>query len=149
MIITLNLNRGKVLDEVAKTTAYTGAKMDDEAAYERIFTTDEDLASISRFWDETCVSACEKLKKFLVSECTNQSGDYVLTLELSTAFDIALSDSMQRELFSFFVNNITGKWYAFTNKGEAGEYLQGAAILLEGVHRKACYKRRPKRPSYV
>ena len=40
--IVLTVNKESVYEEVAQTTSYTGAKMDDELAYNRIFTTDED-----------------------------------------------------------------------------------------------------------
>ena len=39
--IALTVNKESVYEEVAQTTAYTGAKMDNELAYNRIFTTDE------------------------------------------------------------------------------------------------------------
>jgi hypothetical protein len=47
--IILTVNKEKVYEEVAKTTSYTGAKMDDELAYDRIFTTDEDKSMLERF----------------------------------------------------------------------------------------------------
>ncbi len=57
-------------------------------------------------------------------------------------------EAMQEEMRSFFVMNITAKWYVFTNKGEAGQYSLDAAAHMEGLRRKACYKRRPVRPTY-
>ena len=38
-VVDITVNKGDVLNEVAKTTAYSGAKMTgEEGAYERIFT---------------------------------------------------------------------------------------------------------------
>ena len=68
MEITLKVNKEAVYDEVAKTTEYTGAKMDDEHAYEVISTTDEDKAMLERFWNECKNMVCNSLKKVLVSE---------------------------------------------------------------------------------
>ncbi len=147
--ISLLIEKQKVYEEVAQTTSYTGAKLKDEdpKAYDRMMTTDADQSQLERFWTESCVATCEALKKYLDEEETDSTG-FHLTLSLSSSFDESLRDSMEKELFSFFVMNITAKWYVFTNKREAGEYAASAASFLEGVHRKACYKKRPKRPTF-
>ena len=45
--VVLLIDKAKVYEEVAQTTAYTGAKMDgDEKAYERISTIDGDRKSV-------------------------------------------------------------------------------------------------------
>lgn len=147
MEITLKVNKETVYDEVAKTTEYTGAKMDDEHAYEVISTTDEDKAMLERFWDECKNMVCNSLKKVLVSE-VEAEGEYSLTLGLSTAFEESLTESMQRSLFSFFVMNITAKWYTFANKSEATGYATEAATYIEDIMRKAFFKKKPTRPTY-
>lgn len=148
MEITLKINKEAVYEEVAKTTSYTGAKMEDGDAYERIFTTDEDVEMLERFWNECKNLVCNSLKKVLVSE-TEADGEYSLRLGLSTAFDESLTDSMQRSLFSFFVMNITAKWYTFANKSEATGYATEAATYIEDIMRKAFYKKKPTRPTYT
>ena len=147
METTLKVNKEAVYDEVAKTTEYTGAKMDDEHAYEVISTTDEDKAMLERFWNECKNMVCNSLKKVLVSE-VEADGEYSLTLGLSTAFDDSLTESMQRSLFSFFVMNITAKWYTFANKSEATGYATEAATYIEDIMRKAFFKKKPTRPTY-
>lgn len=145
--IVLTVNKEKVYEEVAQTTSYTGAKMDDEHAYERIFTTDEDKSMLERFWNESKNTVCNSLKKILLSEI-EASGEYQLSLGVSSSFDEALTESMNRSLFSFFVMSITAKWYTFTNKEEATGYATEAAIYMEDVMRKAFFKKRPIRPMY-
>ena len=147
MEVTLTISKESVYDEVAKTTEYTGAKMDDEHAYEVISTTDEDKAMLERFWNECKNMVCNSLKKVLVSE-VEAEGEYSLTLGLSTAFDESLTESMQRSLFSFFVMNITAKWYTFANKSEATGYATEAATYIEDIMRKAFFKKKPTRPTY-
>lgn len=144
----LRVRREDVYDKVAQTTAYTGAKMKDEHAYERIFIIDEDKSMLDRFWDECKNTICNSMKKVLSSERETEEGEYVLTLNLSSAFDENLTESMQRSLFSFFVMNITAKWYTFTNKSEATGYASEAATYIEDIMRKAFFKKRPKRPTY-
>lgn len=148
MEVVLTVDRRGVYDEVAKTTEYTGAKMDDELAYETVSTTEEDEVMLERFWDECKSALCNSLKRMLVKEEETKNGVYELTLELSSAFNNALTQSMQRSLFSFFVMNITAKWYAFTNKGEATGYATQAATCIEDIMRKALFKRKPERPVF-
>jgi hypothetical protein len=147
MEITLRINKEDVYDEVAKTTEYTGAKMDDEHAYEKISTTEEDKTMLERFWNECKNMVSGSLKRVLVSE-VEMNGEYSLTLGLSTAFDESLTGSMQRSLFSFFVMNITAKWYTFANKSEATGYATEAATYIEDIMRKAFHKKKPTRPTY-
>ncbi len=145
--ITFTINKKAVYEEVAQTTSYTGAKMDDENAYDRIFTTDEDLSMLERFWNESKNTVCNTTKKLLTSE-SETDGVFTLALQLSASFDEALTESMQRSLFSFFVMNITAKWYTFTNKQEATGYATEAATYLEDIMRKAYFKKKPMRPTY-
>lgn len=151
MTITLTINRDNVYKEVAKTTAYTGAKMDDEFAYDKIFTTDEDQEMLLRFWNESKNTICQALKRVLDSEVESASTlgtDYTLTLDVSASFDTALQDSIKSSLFSFFVMNITSKWYTFTNKSETTNYAAEAASYLEDIKRKVFFKKKPTRPTF-
>ena len=99
MEIALRIDKEAVYEEVAQTTAYTGTKMDDVTAYDRIFTTDEDKSMLERFWSESKNTLCNALKKMLMEE-TEEEGAYRLSLSLSNSFDAALTESMQRSLFS-------------------------------------------------
>lgn len=148
--VTLTVDKDSVLTEVAKTTSYVGKKMDgDDDAYDRIFTTDADREMLERFWSESQIAVCEQLKKQLADEQTKDNGDWEIKLCLSQSFDTTLENSMNKELVSFFVMNIVAKWFAFCNKKEAGNYGTAANELLVGVHKKALYKKRPTRPTYV
>lgn len=142
------LNKNEIFEEVAKTTLYTGVKMDDdEKAYDRIFTTDEDKIILNRFWEESKNTVCDFLKRILSSE--NEENDILtIKLELSAAFDTSLESSMRSSLISFFVMNITSKWFNLTNKQESAGCAAEAATYLEDVKRKALFKKKPTRPIY-
>lgn len=146
-IKTLTVDKGKVYEEVAKTTHYTGKKTEEGQSFERISTTKHDDEMLERFWSESKDMVCNSLKKQLSYE-TEADGCYDITLELSGSFDEALSDSMERSLFSFFVMNITAKWYTLANKEEAAGYAEEAATYMDDVKRKAYYKKKPVRPTY-
>ena len=102
---------------------------------------------LERFWNESKNTACNSLKKILLNE-VEREGIYQLSLGVSSSFDEALTESMERSLFSFFVMNITAKWYTFTNKEEAAGYATEAATYMEDIMRKAFFKRKPMRPTY-
>ena len=151
--VTLTVSKQRVYDEVAKTTSYTGSKMQgDDTAYDRIFTTDADRSMLERFWTEASNAATEKLKKFIIEVSDNSEGnaidlsrDYVVKLELSSSYDDNLTESVQASLFSFFVSAIVSKWYKFTNKGETESYAADAMGMMEDVMGKIFYRKKPRR----
>ncbi|MCU6767350.1 hypothetical protein OCV73_00035 [Barnesiella propionica] len=145
--ITLIVNRASVYDEVAKTTSYTGAKMqnEDETAYNRIFTTDEDQQMLERFWIEACHIATDNFKPFIMHVSKYTESDYIVKLKLSSSFDENLNATTESSLFSFFVVTIVAKWYQFTNKGETEYYTNYATKLMTDVMRKIYWKKKPKR----
>lgn len=148
MEITLTINKSDVLKEVAQTTSYTGSKkVGDDGALDRIATVDEDQVELQRFWDESRAEVAQSFIRLLASEGMN-GDDYEVKLNVSVSFDMSLLPSMQLGLFSYFVQNITGKWYVFTNKDEAGAFADRGSALLQEVKEKAFYKKMPTRPTY-
>lgn len=154
MRIELSVNKANVYDEVAKTTSYTGLKMmqEDEGAYKRIFTTDEDRLLLERFWVETCNVATEQFKPFIVSISAQPishgidlTRNYEVALELSSAFDSSLTQSIETTLHSFFVFSIVSKWYVFANKPEAEGSAVEAVGLLESVKKMIYSRKKPQR----
>lgn len=144
------INKLKVYDEVAKTTSYIGSRME-EGAYLRIFTTDEDRTMLERFWIESADTANEQLKRYIMDVNDNESGeydlanDYQVTLEVSSRYDTAFTNSISNSLFNYFVNNILCKWFFITNKEEASAYATNATAMMDDVKRKLAYKRKPTR----
>lgn len=151
--IKLTVNKMNVYNEVAKTTSYTGSKMEgDDKAYDRIFTTDDDRLMLERFWNEASNAATEQFKPFIQSVSAHSDGravdfekNYEVELGLSNSFDATLKDSIETSLFSFFVSFITCRWFKIANKKEAGEYGDDADGMLDDVMRKIYFKRKPKR----
>ena len=67
--IIIQIFQDDVYEEVAKATDYTGSKLidSDEGARDRILAADDDLAELSRFWEESVLATNENLKEMLVS----------------------------------------------------------------------------------
>lgn len=152
----LHIRKSEVYTEVAKTTGYIGAKMQqeggsgNEGAYERISTTDENAEMLERFWVEACSSVTERFKPFLTSVSTNteegKEEAYGVQLEISSAFDASLAGSVETDLFSYFVASIVAKWNRLANKKEAAEYAGEADALMDGMLRKLYWRRKPAKP---
>lgn len=150
METTLTIKKAEVLDEIAKTTAYIGAKQTDAdgTAYDRISTTDEDAEMLARYWEECKATATGSLRSVVKEESESADGVFTLKLELSAAWNERLHDTMEKSLFSFFVMGMASKWQMLTDRQEVADYATLAAASLEDVKQKAFYKKRPTRPTY-
>lgn len=151
--ITLAVNKANVYDEIAKTTSYEGAKIQDgNNAYNRIFTTDDDRMMLERFWVEACNTITDEFKDYLadvseqsVSHGVDLSKNYTAELELTSRYDSNLTDSINASLFSYFVAAIAGKWNRFVNKQGVENYINDAQAALMDVKSKIYYRKRPTR----
>lgn len=150
--ITIQIFQDDVYEEVAKATDYTGSKLidSDEGARDRILAADDDLAELSRFWEESVLATNENLKEMLVSGKTKEilgKKGYEAVIEVSKSFDKELTASVQSTLRSLFIASIIGQWFKFANKGEAKDYFTQAADLMETAERLLYSRRKPMRPT--
>ena len=149
--VTFTVHKADVYNEVAKTTSYTGIKMSGDD-YSRIFTKDEDRMMLERFFNEAANEVTDVLKPFLVTvsdtsplHCVDLTRNYVVSLDLSSSYDIHLNGSIESSMFSFFTNFIVGNWYKFANKSEAEQYLEQGVNMIVDIKRKIYYRKKPSR----
>lgn len=141
--VVLTVSKDTVYQEVAKTTAYTGAKMKDEPqAYDRIPVIEADKVQLDRFWEEACHTATQLFMPFLVT--TDQEVDYVATLQMSGSYDANLNDSVQGALGSMFINHLIRKWFEVTNRGDLELYQQLELDALRKLRSMIYYRKKPK-----
>lgn len=154
MDITLNIKKAAVYNEVAKTTSYVGLKLMDEDSktYERVFTTDDDRDMLERFWRETCSSATDEFKQFIISVSNPENSQviddteiYTVEMSMPSSFDVKLVMSVEQSLMSYFVNSITAKWFCISNRKDAEYYQQEAVASGDEVRRKIFFRKKPKR----
>jgi hypothetical protein len=140
--VTLTVNKGLVYNEVAKTTAYTGAKQltdDDKEAYKRIFTTNADQLMLERYFIEASNALTKEISPYLhiVSSHPASNGvddkDYVIVIEIADTWPDALKDATEGTMFSFFVNYIVSMWYLLQKKAEASDYMAIATELKSSM----------------
>lgn len=152
--ITLTVVKADVYEEIAKTTSYAGAKKigEDVNAYERIFTTDEDRQMLERFWHDACNAVTTQMREFLSdvsalgdSFYTELQANYELELNMSDRFDNRLVNSIEKELFSFFVCFILSQWYSMTNVADAESQAKKAEGVMKNVMDKIYYTKPPVR----
>lgn len=162
--ITLLISQPDVYEEVAKATDYTGSKLPDgdDEVRDRILAADDDLASLSRFWEESVLACNESIKEMLVAGITKRltgvinnhwAGDdgpmvYEAVIEVSKSFDKALEASVQQAVRSFFITSIIGQWFKFANKDEAKDYFIEAGEMMETARRLLYSRKKPIRPTY-
>ena len=150
--ITIQIFQDDVYEEVAKATDYTGSKLidGDEGARDRILAADDDLAELSRFWEESVLATNENLKEMLVSGQTKEilgKIGYEAVIEVSRSFDKVLTASVQSTLRSFFIASIIGQWFKFVNKGESMDYFTQAVDMMETAERLLYSRKKPTRPT--
>ena len=167
-VLTLEISKSAVLDEVFKQTAYVGAKItqsDGTNAYDKIYATADDAAMMERFWKEAIAFTTGNLKLYLTSCQTKTTANVTSEIETSPAiatsaltltiilsmpegrYNPSQNNSIVVSLYSYFVNYMTARWMAITNKPEAEYYEKYAQTSMEDVLRKVFSKTRPARPT--
>ena len=144
---TLTIKKSEVYEEVAKTTAYIGAKNkleDGKSAFDQVFVTDADLTMIERFFNESMDALRNVLKRF-ISGGSGADGTITWQLEMPSRFDDNLLESIKSSVNSFLVNSIIGKWCEITANDKVKEYADNAAALLLDIKEKAFFKKKPTR----
>ena len=144
---TMTIKKSEVYEEVAKTTAYIGAKNkleDGKSAFEQVFVTDADLTMIERFFNESLDALRNVLKRF-ISGGSGVDGTITWQLEMPSRFDDNLLESIKSSAKSFLVNSIIGKWCEITANDKVKEYVDNASALLLDIKEKAFFKKKPTR----
>ena len=143
----ITIKRSDVYEEVAKTTAYIGAKNkleDGKSAFDQVFVTDADLTMIERFFNESLDALRNVLKRF-ISGGSGVDGTITWQLEMPSRFDDNLLESIKSSANSFLVNSIICKWCEITANDKVKEYADNAAALLLDIKEKAFFKKKPTR----
>ena len=145
--LVITIKRSDVYEEVAKTTAYIGAKNkleDGKSAFDQVFVTDADLTMIERFFNESLDALRNVMKRF-ISDVSGVDGTITWQLEMPNRFDDNLLESIKSSAKSFLVNSIIGKWCEITANDKVKEYADNAAALLVDIKEKAFFKKKPTR----
>lgn len=156
MEVTISVAKSAVMNEVAKQTSYIGMKIttaDGTNGYDQVFTTNDDIAMLERYWREAATTTTANLKRFIKTISAMPAPSSVdldevfsVVLNMPSRYDDAQTPSIQAALFSYFANFITGKWLAVAHKSEAEYYEKYAAENMREILLKLFYKKPAPRP---
>lgn len=153
--IDIQINKARVLDEVAKTTAYIGSKSmseQDPGAYERVANIDADREQLDRYWMESCSDASLLLDHWatlitsqVLTHHPELGNDYKATLAMPTNWPSQYKYTLQEALMSYLVNSIVAKWLLITLPSQAetyatlasGKAAQVQQLMLTRMRQKA------------
>lgn len=146
-IIKIYVKNADIFAEVAKTTAYAGAKTDSgdpATTFDRVATVDPDENLLERYRQMACSELIDALRAFVTG--ADFSGPTLsLTLEVSGSYDDSLTRSVETDIFSFIVAAISARWFRVTWPAKAGEYGEEARGFITEATRKLYHRRRPMR----
>ena len=140
--IKIEIPKQAIMTEVALASSYAGAKSRETADFDTVATVKEDEAFLQRFWNDTCGEIASVLQEF-VAVALFSGESLKLELELSGAYDEALTPSVEADIFSALSAGVTARWFRFTLPEKAPEWETRSRDLLERAHRKLCYRRKP------
>lgn len=145
--IELAIRNADIFKELAKVTAYAGAKSDSDAladVVDRVATVKEDDELLSRYWEMACSGLVDRLKSFVT--VADFAGDTLtLQLEVSGSYDDSMTPSLRTDIFSYLVADIAARWFRIAWQEKAESYVSEAARLLTEAERKLYHRRRPVR----
>lgn len=127
---TINISKQAVYEEVAKITAYLGAKRisDEQDTYSQFATTDEDRLMLEEYWVEACNAATQTMKRYVVEVSGQTIGDgtedgtYTATLQMPNTWPSTLHSAVEAELFAFLSALITAKWLDLAGSDKSDTY---------------------------
>lgn len=143
--LIIRLPKDSIFTEVSLASSYAGVKScAEDSDYSRIATVTEDSELLERFWTDACGEVASVLKEFTVDTVFTEEG-FELNLELSSAYESAMTPSVERDLFSSVAAGVTARWFRFTLPDKAEEWEIRSDELLTRAHRKLCSRRKPIR----
>lgn len=142
MNITISTSITGVLDKVAQSTAYAGAKRQDTpqaqdpTAEERIGTVDEDADELKGFFTDCRTELAASFAPSLVYEGFDieEPDTYKVSLEVCDGFNFALWPVLNETLKRYFINGIIAAWCVYTHREDTEIYATQAANLLDKLH---------------
>lgn len=155
MVITQNIqvSKARVMDEVAKATAYIGQKavsQQDPDTYERIATTDANREELDRYWMEACSGASLLLDHWMVSVTTQLlthhpelDNDYKAVIAMPTNWQSQYLTTLHESLISYMVNYIVSKWLLIVLPAQAEGYAAQASGASGQVSQLLLVRKRP------
>lgn len=146
--IRILINRDKVYEEVAKTTAYIGGKSLDangKSLYDQVFVTAADREMLEGFWNDAIGDVSAALGSVLVTEKSDSDEEEIFGLRVSSLFKGSLAKTLESTACSYVVNKIVAEWCLLVYKDKAKEYISKESSLLDKMDAILYMRKRPTR----
>ena len=141
--IELYISKADVFEEVAKTTAYTGAKQaTDESGFDKVFLSDAETEMLDRYWNEVCTDISLRLSEWIVEVEPSSAS---ITLAVADGFNDALTDSLTQAITSYFVTTLLYKWYSIAMPTLAEGMVAESISHIKRVTELVNQRKRPTR----
>lgn len=146
-IMNFCFKKSEILERVAETTAYTGARhpSDDNASlFRRVYAAEEDGGLLGGFWIEACARLCERLKPFVTASSV-ADGEFLLTLSASGMFDQSQELPLATGLTAFLISEVASRWFRISFPEGSAEHEACANRLLDEAERRLYHRLPPRR----
>lgn len=84
----------------------------------------------------------------LIENAIDSDGILTIGLTMPGNYNLAASDNLGAGLHQYIVNRSIADWFFITNKSDAEDYVNLAALALETARRALYKRRRPVRPTF-
>lgn len=118
----IEISKCAIMDEVAKTSAYIGAKTQD---YDRLAIIDQNEEMLERFWNECSAAVSFSLSTSIVGQSINQE-----TVCFYVNIPETMLTSVRDTIVSYYVETILGKWLELSRCEEALLHINRAEAHL-------------------
>lgn len=145
--IKLEINKGDVYEEVAKSTAYIGSKTFDDSGknrFEQVFVTDADRVMLERFW-QGAISSLQPVFGGILRDITASEEGILFVLKVTDNYPMVFEDSLKSSTIEYIENKILTEWCAVSAKGETEKYVNESGALLMQINNLIHKRCRPTR----
>lgn len=159
--ITITLYMSELVYDVQNKTYLTGRSRSNGDNFEQVANMqadDEEESSkqILRSIGNAYGSLMAKLSEYVVSEkttatnlITDQEANLTIALQMPGSYNKAANEAVVAAVHQYIVNTAIADWFVITNKSDAADYANLAAVNITQL-REALNKRvRPTRPEIV
>ena len=159
--VTITLYMSELVFDVQNKTYLTGRSRTNGENFEQVANMqadDEEESSkqILRSIGNAYGSLMAKLSEYVVSDktkatnlITDQAANLTIALQMPGSYNKAANEAVVAAVHQYIVNTAIADWFVITNKSDAAEYANLAAVNITQL-REALNKRvRPARPAIV
>lgn len=148
--LVFTISKDSVYEEVAKATAYLGAKNVDSNGknlFDQVFVTDADKAMLEGYWADAIKNLVFALQRNVgkVNELGDEEGSVGIGLSMTDNWNEKLKGALDECLKLYVTNKVLADWCAVSYKDMAEQYVAKATEQLQEMGNLVYARKRPTR----